>query len=564
MGEVYKARDLRLNRFVAIKVLPAEHFADPNRKQRFVNEARAASALNHPNIVSIFDIASEDGRDYIVMEYIVGATLDALVCGVGMPIVEVLNIALQVAEGLSKAHEVGIIHRDLKPSNIMITRDGLVKILDFGLAKLKIQEEVGQDDGTQTIVPETMLGNAIGTPSYMSPEQAEGKKLDARSDLFSFGAVLYEMASGRRAFSGESKASTMAAVLNHEPVPVGELVRGVPKQFESIVARSLRKDPARRWQHANDLKIALEDLKKGSFSQAPRGWVPLGRALSRRSSIFAAAVVTAIAGLIWWYTAKPTTPEKSLLPVPLTSYAGSEMQPDFSPDGNQVVFIWDGETGGHFDVYVTMVGSGSPHRLTTSPGSKASPAWSRDGRWIAFLRQTGNDQADLLLTSALGGPERKLTQIRFRHAGVSSSLGRLSWSPDGLWVATSDREQAGAPPAIFLVSVETGEKRKLTSPDQGFDFNPAFSPDGKTIAFCRYGGNPITRIFGLELSAERNPKGEPRPLTPLASEPSDSPTWTEDGREIVYEWRVIRPQQPCRAHSEICGSAKLVAGILVT
>ena len=225
MGVVYKARDTHLDRLVAIKVLPAEKVADPERKRRFVQEAKAASALNHPNIITIYDIDQTDGVDFIAMEYVAGKTLDQRIPRKGLRLNETLKLAMQMADALAKAHSAGIIHRDLKPSNVMVTEDGLVKVLDFGLAKLTEVER--DEEGTRTTLLQTEEGAIVGTVSYMSPEQAEGKKVDARSDIFSFGAVLYEMVTGQKAFQGESKMSTLMAVLKQEPKPVSQLVPAI-------------------------------------------------------------------------------------------------------------------------------------------------------------------------------------------------------------------------------------------------------------------------------------------------------------------------------------------------
>ena len=278
MGEVYKARDHRLNRFVAIKVLPSERVAEEARKQRFIQEAQAASALDHPNIIVIHDIAIDMGRDYLVMEYVPGKTLDALIPRTGMRLGELLKIAIQVAEGLSAAHGAGIIHRDLKPSNIMVSENGLVKILDFGLAKLTERREVTEDDSTLTQNPKTEAGTVMGTAAYMSPEQAEGKHVDARSDIFSFGSVLYEMVTGRPPFHGDSSMSTMAAIIKDRPRPVRELARETPAELERLIHRCLQKDPARRVQHVDDLKIAFEEISEESESESRvSGLVPSGK-----------------------------------------------------------------------------------------------------------------------------------------------------------------------------------------------------------------------------------------------------------------------------------------------
>ncbi|HXP61475.1 MAG TPA: serine/threonine-protein kinase, partial [Dongiaceae bacterium] len=233
MGVVYKARDTHLDRLVAIKVLPPERVADPDRKRRFVQEAKAASALNHPNIVTIYDIDQQDGVDYIAMEHIQGRTLDRWIGRKGLKLGEALQCGVQIADALSRAHVAGIIHRDLKPGNIMVDEHGHVKVLDFGLAKLTDTAPAGENESTRTLMPATGEGSVVGTAAYMSPEQAEGKPVDARSDIFSFGAVLYEMIAGKRAFQQGSRASTLAAILHQEPPP---LPAGMPQELERVVA----------------------------------------------------------------------------------------------------------------------------------------------------------------------------------------------------------------------------------------------------------------------------------------------------------------------------------------
>ncbi len=264
MGAVYRARDLHLDRPLAIKVLRPQAIADPERKKRFVQEAKAASALNHPNIVTIYDIDRADGIDFIAMEYVQGKTLDQLIGRKGLTIGEALKYAAELAGALATAHAAGIVHRDIKPTNIMVTDKGFIKVLDFGLAKLA--EPVGSDafssaqTGSFEKAPRTAEGTIVGTVAYMSPEQAEGKSVDSRSDIFSFGSVLYELVSGRRAFQGETTISTLAAVLREEPKPLKEVVSDVPAELEKMIARCLRKDPNRRFHHMMDLKVALEEL----------------------------------------------------------------------------------------------------------------------------------------------------------------------------------------------------------------------------------------------------------------------------------------------------------------
>jgi eukaryotic-like serine/threonine-protein kinase len=261
MGVVYKARDTHLDRFVAIKVLPPEKVADPERKRRFILEAKSASALNHPNIVTIYDIASDKGIDFIAMEHVPGRTLDHLIPRRGLPLGDALKYAVQIADALAAAHSAGIIHRDLKPNNVMVSgageqrRIGLIKVLDFGLAKLveraeNLDRELTVSTGNEEVLS-TQEGMLLGTAAYMSPEQAEGKKVDVRSDIFSFGALLYEMVSGRKAFPGDSKMSTLSAILREEPKPVSQLIEGLPMSWNALSPAACvraRNEGSKTWQ----------------------------------------------------------------------------------------------------------------------------------------------------------------------------------------------------------------------------------------------------------------------------------------------------------------------------
>jgi len=310
MGVVYKARDTHLDRLVAIKVLPPEKFADPERKQRFLREAKAASSLNHPNIITVHEVANEDGLDFIVMEFVAGKPLSDLVGRKGLKLGDTLKYGAQIADALATVHAVGIIHRDLKPGNIMVTESGLVKVLDFGLAKL---EATGPLAATQT-TKQTEEGSIVGTIAYMSPEQAEGKKVDARSDIFSFGSVLYEMITGQRAFEGETKLSTLSAILDRDPLPPGSIAKQMPPELEKLVLRCLRKDPERRMQHMGDIKVALNELKEESES----GKLALGSGELTHPELghgrhwwlrvaLAALALASIAALVVWVR-RPTKP----------------------------------------------------------------------------------------------------------------------------------------------------------------------------------------------------------------------------------------------------------------
>jgi eukaryotic-like serine/threonine-protein kinase len=529
MGVVWKARDTRLDRFVALKTLSAERLADPERKRRFVQEARAASALNHPNIVHIYDIADADGIQFIAMEYVAGKTLDQLISRKGLRLSEALKYAIQIADALAKAHSAGIIHRDLKPSNVMVTENGLVKVLDFGLAKLA-ETATGELGETATVRapegPNTEEGTIVGTIAYMSPEQAEGKKVDTRSDIFSFGSVLYEMVTGRRAFHGDSKLSTLSAILKDDPKPVSSIMPDVPRDLEKIISHCLRKDPDRRFQHMADVKTLLEELKEESDSGKLAGVA--AAATGRKSrlpwALAGAAVLVVAVGVGLWFR----RPVPHLVPktVPLTSYPGQQRDPTFSPDGKQVAFAWNGEKEDNFDIYVKLVDAGTPLRLTSNPAAEYHPAWSPDARYVAFCRDF-SDHAEIWMIPALGGAERKL--------GESVVCDGLSWSPDGKFLATVDRSAAQPSYGIFLLSVETGDKRRVTSPPPEYlgDFGPRLSPDGKTLAFVRYSSSLTSEIYVLPVTPDGRQLGEPRLLT------HDERSilgldWTADGRRIVY------------------------------
>ncbi|MGI8961311.1 MAG: protein kinase domain-containing protein [Bryobacteraceae bacterium] len=508
MGVVWKARDAHLDRFVALKTLPAERLADVERKRRSVQEAKAASALNHPNIVHIYDIAEADGVQFIAMEYVPGKTLDQLIGRKGLRVNETLKYGVQIADALAQAHAAGIIHRDLKPSNIIVGENGHVKVLDFGIAKLT---EIATDGFGETATMRaqervsTEEGAIVGTVAYMSPEQAEGKKVDARSDIFSFGSMLYEMVTGRQAFHGDSKMSTLSAILKEEPKPASAVAADVPRDLEKVILRCLRKGPDRRFQHMADVKVALEELKEESESGKLTSIVQLGAPAPRKSRWMwalagAAVVLTLVIAIGIWFFRPRSHPVPKI--VPLTSYPGRQISPAFSPDGKQVAFAWDGEKGGNFDIYVKLTDAGTPLKLTNNPANHYSPTWSPDGRYIAFCRDLG-ERSEIWMIPALGGVERRLGE----PAGCS---GGLSWSPDGKFLAVSDESAPGAPLGLYMISVGTGDKRRQTSPPNRYvgDVGPSFSPDGKTLAFARVRSYGNDALYLLRTSDTGEPRGE--------------------------------------------------------
>ncbi len=550
MGEVYRARDTRLGRDVAIKILPAERVADPARRARFVREARAASALNHPHIVTIHEIESAEGVDFIVMELVSGKTLDAVIPRQGMHFGEALRIAIPLADALAAAHAAGIVHRDLKPSNVMVTPDGMVKVLDFGLAKLVHNEPAGVEGRTETLAgesgPVSRPGLVAGTAGYMSPEQASGGRVDARSDVFAFGVLLYEMVTGRRAFPGGSSAEALAAVLRDHPRPPGEVVPHLPKELERIILRCLRKEPERRFQHVEDVKVELQEVREETESQAAaRGAVARKRSRWRRLAGMAAGVIVLALATVatLWQLRREELPAPRLVQL---AAARQAQRASFSPDGNQIAFQSTGERRDNSDIWLKIVGEAESRRLTTDPAVDSYPAWSPDGRQIAFRRRPlQSDTGSICLVSPLGGSERRLLDFPAR--------GYLSWSPDGRWLAAgrarSEGETTPESGGIHLIPIGGGEPRAVTFPKPpASDGSPAFSPDGRALAYASCGPaywDPPCDAYVLPLDSELRPQAEARRITRqrlwilgLA--------WTRDGRSIVgggglegdYLWRV--------------------------
>jgi serine/threonine protein kinase len=341
MGEIYKATDSRLNRTVAIKVLPPGSADAPDRRRRFIQEAQAASALNHPNIITIYDIVSEQDTEYMVMEFIDGQTLDQAIPPAGMELEKTLDYAVQIADALKVAHAAGIVHRDLKPGNIMVTNSGLIKVLDFGLAKVDVPS--GGSRGTTM----TVEGAIMGTVNYMSPEQAQGRRVDARSDIFAFGLVLYEMVTGQRAFDGDSQLSILASILRDPVTPLSQSTRGVPPDLELVLAKALEKNPDDRWANMGEMREALHALKhrtNPTVSMPAMPPKPAAKPSPMKLAIGASAVLAvALAGALWWKSHRAAAPVASAPVVEAPAPAAVQPPSDSALTNASIIAMWKGK-----------------------------------------------------------------------------------------------------------------------------------------------------------------------------------------------------------------------------
>jgi eukaryotic-like serine/threonine-protein kinase len=564
MGIVYKAEDLHLARTVALKFLPPELTRDPEAKARFLQEARAASVLDHPNICTIHEVGeTPDGRLYLSMPCYEGETLRQRIERGPLPIEEAIDIAEQIARGLAKAHRGGIVHRDIKAANLMVTSDGVVKILDFGLAKLA---------GSAAI---TRTGSSVGTPAYMSPEQARGEEVDHRTDLWSLGVVLYEMVAGRRPFRGEHEQAVLYALLNEQPKPLTELRPDTPPELERIVLGLLAKDPGDRYPTIEgplgDLRALRNEtmtttVRRPAERHAPSGVRPWMWAVG----LVAVAAIAAGALFLSGEGARggQASPPAAASFTRLTDQEGSESFPSLSPDGKFLLYVKS--AGGNADIYLQRVGGGNPQNLTRdSVDDDTQPAFSPDGSQIAFHSE--REGGGLFIMGATGESARRLTDFGYNPAWSPDGR-RLAFATDGvagpyerklssrIWVvdvATGATRQVseddavqpswsphsrriaywGVPPGsarrvLWTLPAAGGEAVQVTA-DQHVNWNPIWSPDGRYLYFVsdRSGSMNVWRVPIDEESGRV--RGDPEPVT-TSSQSVGLLSLASDGRQIVY------------------------------
>jgi eukaryotic-like serine/threonine-protein kinase len=588
MGVVYKAEDLTLHRFVALKFLPDDINRDPQTLVRFQREAQAASSLNHPNICTIYEIGQEDGRPFIVMEFLDGVTLRHRISGRSLEAEALLPIAVDIARALEVAHAAGVVHRDIKPANIFVTRHGGTKILDFGLAKVILPasnaaEATEGADGRTTLGEEhlTSPGSMIGTVAYMSPEQVRGRELDVRTDLFSFGAVLYEMATGTLPFRGESAAVICESILNRAPVPAVRLNPDLSADLERVISKALEKDRDLRYQHASDMRSDLQrlvrdssrshwdalpsgdtDRQKGDSEalksappQARKPWKPYSYALA------AVVLLAMIAAAVVFRRTSPATLPANTQWEQLTFFTDSAVYPALSPDGRMLAFIRGSNSFiGPGQIYVKLLPGGEPFQLTHDSFAKLAPTFSPDSSRIAYsiidpwdtweVSVLGGDPHLLLpnsssLTWIDGGKRLLFSELKegLHLAVVTTDEGRGSsrdvylppdnrgmahhsyLSPDGRWVLLVEMDGQGQIIPCRVIPFQGRPDIKVVGPPNGKCIAGAWSPDGKWIYLS-------ARTDDYHIWRQRFPDGQPEQLT-FGPTSQEGIAMAADGRSLI-------------------------------
>jgi Tol biopolymer transport system component/predicted Ser/Thr protein kinase len=528
MGDVYLAEDQRLNRQVALKFLATSIATDPVRLERFEREAQVAAALNHPNIVTVHSIERDGDTLFMAMEYLDGRTLDEIIAPGGLPLKRLLPLAIQIVDAVVAAHSHAVVHRDLKPSNVMVLAGDRVKVLDFGLAKLR-ESPASAMLPTQELTGE---GKIVGTVAYMSPEQAEGKDVDGRSDIFALGVMLYEMATSERPFVGDTSLSVLSSILRNTPRAVTELNPELPRDVWRIVRHCLAKDPDRRYQTAKDLRNELEDLAQ-SLSSGELAAPTVGSAPrpSRRTPVMLGlAVLGLLAAVVAWQLrarqSPANAPPPTLLHSRLTQRGGLLRWPSISPDGKWVVYVADG------DIYLQGVSGQTAINLTKdSPSDETTPAFSPDGETIAF--RSTRDGGGIFLMGRTGESVRRLTHGGFQPA----------WFPDGKSIVYASGEGPQGPERRFafselwIVSVDGGEPRRFI---RGDAVQPRVSPHGTRIAYWNIPADPAQQRFSsLDEPANREiwtvDRNGGHAIKVAPHDANDwNPVWSPDGQWLYF------------------------------
>jgi len=518
-GVVYKAEDTRLGRFVALKFLPPAGQRDAQVQARFQREAQAASALNHHNICTVYDIGEQDGQTFIAMELLEGQTLKKKIGLRPLPLETLLDYAMQIAAGLEIAHKNGIVHRDIKPSNIFVTSLGVVKLADFGLAKRVILNSTPIGESPTVSASITERGTIVGTVAYMSPEQAQDKGIDARSDIFSFGIVLYEMATGKLAFPGDSPVTVIGEILHRQPKPIRELNPQVPEELQRIVAKALEKDREDRYQSAHELMVDLRRLMKKETERSQTGF-PAGPPKQQKywkwAWIGAAAVVCFV---VWVALAgRVTPPDSAPLPMEQLTFSSETKSPSIVTDGSRVYFV-----SGATPMEMSVKG-GATAPLRAAIGTMSILDISPDGSDFLLLQSDLYDETQrgtIWTMPVLGGPAKRLGNITARGA---------SYSPDGKLIAFNEKE------SVYVCDSAGQNVKEIWNTQHMVPGNPAFSPDSKKLRVTVSRStleDDLTRIWELNVDGS-NPH-----LLPLPQHwPEDSGTysgiWTPGGKHFVF------------------------------
>ncbi len=527
MGAVYLAEDVRLKRQVALKFLPPEVTADPARIERFEREAQVVAALNHPHIVTIHSIERDGATLFIAMEYLDGRTLADVIPKGGLPLTRLLKLATQIVDAVVAAHSRGIVHRDLKPANVMVLAGDRVKVLDFGLAKLR----EGPDEATLPTRELTGEGKIVGTVAYMSPEQAESKPVDERSDIFSLGVMLYELSTGERPFTGDTSLSVLSSILRDTPRAVTDLNPGLPRDVWRIVRHCLAKDPDRRYQTAKDLRNDLDDLAQSLSSGELSLTAPSGQARRPRWWILAGCAAALLAGaVVAWELRAPEasigTPSPTLSHSRLTQEEGLERFPSLSPDGKWIAY------GAGGDIQLQSVTGRTAINLTKdSPAVDTTPAFSPDGETIAF--RSARDGGGIFLMGRTGESVRRLTSSGFHPA----------WFPDGKSIVYAGAEGPPGPENrgvlsdLWTISADGGEPRRLFLGDA---VQPRVSPRGLRIAFWSLPADAATgTLTPTDQPANRDiwtiTVDGRNPVRVAGHDANDwNPVWSPDGRWLYF------------------------------